>query len=83
MHAHRHSHSRPAAEAHSPETLALARAEHAANAGWEPNPYARHYGEKDEEEKEKRKEIKKEALKSFLKAKEEFKTTKYETINVV
>ena len=44
--------------------------------------------EDDEDEKEKREEIKKEALESkaldlFLKAKEEFEMTKYETINVV
>ena len=39
--------------------------------------------EDDEDEKEKREEIKKEALDLFLKAKEEFEMTKYETINVV
>ena len=38
---------------------------------------------RDEEEKEKREQIKKEALESFLKAKEEFATTKYENIKVV
>ena len=39
--------------------------------------------EEDEQEREKREQIKKEALESFLKAKEEFKTTKYENIKVV
>ena len=39
--------------------------------------------DEDEEAKEKREQIKKEALESFLKAKEEFKTTKYENIKVV
>ena len=39
--------------------------------------------EEDEESKEKREQIKKEALESFLKAKDEFKTTKYENIKVV
>ena len=37
----------------------------------------------DEELKAKREELKKEALESFEKAKEEFKTTKYENIKVV
>ena len=39
--------------------------------------------DEDEELKEKREQIKKEALDSFLKAKEEFTTTKYENIKVV
>jgi Zn-dependent M16 (insulinase) family peptidase len=39
--------------------------------------------DEDEELKEKREQLKKEALESFLKAKEEFKTTKYENIKVV
>jgi hypothetical protein len=39
--------------------------------------------EEDEEYKGKREQIKKEALESFLKAKEEFETTKYENIKVV
>ena len=39
--------------------------------------------DEDEEAKEKREQIKKEALESFLKAKDEFKTTKYENIKVV
>ena len=39
--------------------------------------------EEDEEEREKREQIKKEALESFLKAKEEFETTKYENIKVI
>ena len=37
----------------------------------------------DDETKQEREEIKKEALESFLKAKEELKTTKYENIKVV
>ena len=37
----------------------------------------------DNESKQEREEIKKEALESFLKAKEELKTTKYENIKVV
>jgi hypothetical protein len=39
--------------------------------------------DEDEELKEKREQNKKEALKSFLKAKEELATTKYENIKVV
>ena len=39
--------------------------------------------EEDEEAKNEREQIKKEALESFLKAKEEFATTKYENIKVV
>ena len=39
--------------------------------------------DEDDEAKEKREQIKKEALESFLKAKEEFTTTKYENIKVV
>ena len=39
--------------------------------------------DEDEELKEKREQLKKESLESFLKAKEEFKTTKYENIKVV
>ena len=39
--------------------------------------------DEDEELKAKREQIKKEALESFLKAKEEFATTKYENIKVV
>ena len=39
--------------------------------------------EKDEEAKKEREQIEKEALDSFLKAKEEFATTKYENIKVV
>ena len=37
----------------------------------------------DDETKQEREEIKKEALESFLKAKEELKTTQYENIKVV
>ena len=40
-------------------------------------------GDNDEEEIQKREEKKKEALESFLKAKDEFKTTKCENIKVV
>ena len=39
--------------------------------------------DEDEELKEKREQIKKEALELFLKAKEEFATTKYKNIKVV
>ena len=39
--------------------------------------------DEDDEAKEKHEQIKKEALESFLKAKEEFATTKYEKIKVV
>ena len=39
--------------------------------------------EEDEDAKKEREQIKKEALEAFLKAKDEFKTTKYENINVV
>ena len=39
--------------------------------------------DEDEEAKTEREQIKKEALESFLKAKDEFKTTKYENIKVV
>ena len=39
--------------------------------------------DEDEEAKNERSQIKKEALESFLKAKEEFATTKYENIKVV
>ena len=38
---------------------------------------------RDEEAKKEREQIKKEALDSFLKAKDEFKTTEYENIKVI
>ena len=39
--------------------------------------------DEDEEAKKEREQIKKEALDSFLKAKDEFKTTEYENIKVI
>ena len=45
--------------------------------------YIHEEDEEDEDTKIEREEIKKEALESFLKAKEELKTTKYENIKVV
>jgi hypothetical protein len=45
--------------------------------------YYIHEENDEDEDKEEREKIKKEALESFLKAKEEFKTTKYENIKVV
>ena len=39
--------------------------------------------EEDEDTKKEREQIKKEALEAFLKAKDEFATTKYENIKVV
>ena len=39
--------------------------------------------EDDEEAKGKREQLKKEALESFHKAKEEFKTTKYENLQII
>ena len=45
--------------------------------------YYIHEEDDEDENKGEREEIKKEALESFLKAKEEFATTKYENIKVV
>ena len=39
--------------------------------------------DEDEELKTKREQLKKEALESFLKAKEEIKTTKYENLQII
>jgi len=49
----------------------------------EGSPARRENTRARDEEREKREQIKKEALESFLKAKDEFKTTKYENIKVV
>jgi hypothetical protein len=49
----------------------------------EGSPARRENTRARDELKEKREQIKKEALESFLKAKDEFKTTKYENIKVV
>jgi hypothetical protein len=45
--------------------------------------YYIHEENDEDEDKEEREQIKKEALEAFLKAKEEFATTKYENIKVV
>ncbi len=45
--------------------------------------YIHEKNDEDDESKQESEEIKKEALEAFLKAKDEFKTTKYENIKVV